>query len=143
MRSGARQPGALLIGGAGLAFEAPAPFAKDKSLGEALLTPTRLYVKGALAAIHTGGIKGLAHITGGGLLENIPRVLPEGTHAIVDADAWEQPRLMAFLQAQGNIEFSKEGAFRSAKIAPIRLSPGDDAPACATTPSPLHRRSAR
>src|SRR5690606_2305078 len=49
-------------------------------------------------------IGALAHITGGGLLENIPRVLPEGAHAVVDADAWEQPRLMAFLQAQGNIE---------------------------------------
>jgi phosphoribosylformylglycinamidine cyclo-ligase len=46
----------------------------------------------------------LAHITGGGLLENIPRVLPQGLHASIDADAWEQPRLMAFLQAQGNIE---------------------------------------
>jgi phosphoribosylformylglycinamidine cyclo-ligase len=46
----------------------------------------------------------MAHITGGGLLENIPRVLPDGLHAHVDADAWAQPRLMAFLQAQGNIE---------------------------------------
>jgi phosphoribosylaminoimidazole (AIR) synthetase len=49
-------------------------------------------------------IHALAHITGGGLLENIPRVLPDGCHATVDADAWEQPRLMAFLQAQGHIE---------------------------------------
>ena len=49
-------------------------------------------------------INALAHITGGGLLENVPRVLPEGLHARIDADAWEQPRLMAFLQAQGNIE---------------------------------------
>ena len=46
----------------------------------------------------------MAHITGGGLLENIPRILPDGLHAHIDADAWEQPRLMAFLQAQGNIE---------------------------------------
>jgi phosphoribosylformylglycinamidine cyclo-ligase len=46
----------------------------------------------------------MAHITGGGLLENIPRVLPQGLHARVDAAAWPQPRLMAFLQAQGNIE---------------------------------------
>jgi phosphoribosylformylglycinamidine cyclo-ligase len=49
-------------------------------------------------------IKALAHITGGGLLENIPRVLPQGFHAEVFADLWDQPRLMAFLQAQGNIE---------------------------------------
>jgi phosphoribosylformylglycinamidine cyclo-ligase len=49
-------------------------------------------------------VNALAHITGGGLLENIPRVLPEGLHAHVDADRWPQPRLMAFLQAQGRIE---------------------------------------
>jgi phosphoribosylformylglycinamidine cyclo-ligase len=46
----------------------------------------------------------MAHITGGGLLENIPRVLPDGLHAVIQADSWPQPRLMAFLQAQGNIE---------------------------------------
>ena len=54
--------------------------------------------------IRSGRIHALAHITGGGLLENIPRVLPKGLHARVDAGAWEQSRLMAFLQAQGNIE---------------------------------------
>jgi phosphoribosylformylglycinamidine cyclo-ligase len=69
-----------------------------------LLEPTRIYVKSLLPVVRSGRIGALAHITGGGLLENIPRVLPEGLHAIVDADAWEQPRLMAFLQAQGNIE---------------------------------------
>ena len=57
-----------------------------------------------LPEIRAGRIAALAHITGGGLLENIPRILPPGTRALVDADAWEQPRLMAFLQAQGNIE---------------------------------------
>ncbi|NCQ49508.1 MAG: phosphoribosylformylglycinamidine cyclo-ligase, partial [Sphingomonadales bacterium] len=51
-----------------------------------------------------GRVKALAHITGGGLLENVPRVLPDGMHAHVDASSWDQPRLMAFLQAQGNIE---------------------------------------
>jgi phosphoribosylformylglycinamidine cyclo-ligase len=54
--------------------------------------------------VRTGKIHAMAHITGGGLLENIPRVLPDHLHAFVDADAWEQPRLMAFLQAQGHIE---------------------------------------
>ena len=49
-------------------------------------------------------IAALAHITGGGLLENVPRVLPDGLHAHIDADSWPLPRLMAFLQAQGNIE---------------------------------------
>ena len=61
-------------------------------------------MRSLLPVIRAGRIHALAHITGGGLLENIPRVLPAGLHAHVDADAWEQPRLMAFLQAQGNIE---------------------------------------
>jgi phosphoribosylformylglycinamidine cyclo-ligase len=68
------------------------------------MAPTRIYVKSLLPLLRAGQIRGLAHITGGGLLENIPRVLPEGAHAVVDADAWAQPRLMAFLQAQGAIE---------------------------------------
>src|SRR3546814_15993684 len=70
----------------------------------ALIEPTRIYVAALLPLIREGLIDALAHITGGGLLENIPRILPEGAHAGIDADAWEQPRLMAFLQAQGNIE---------------------------------------
>jgi phosphoribosylformylglycinamidine cyclo-ligase len=54
--------------------------------------------------VRAGLIHAMAHITGGGLLENIPRILPAGLHAFVEADLWEQPRLMAFLQAQGHIE---------------------------------------
>lgn len=61
-------------------------------------------MKSLLPTIRAGKIDALAHITGGGLLENIPRVLPEGAHAVIDAGAWEQPELMAFLQMQGNIE---------------------------------------
>ena len=88
----------------GWRLDRPAVFDADRLLSEALLEPTRIYVKSLLPEIRAGRIAALAHITGGGLLENIPRVLPEGTHAVVDADDWEQPRLMAFLQAQGNIE---------------------------------------
>jgi phosphoribosylformylglycinamidine cyclo-ligase len=85
-------------------LERPALFDQEQLLIEALLAPTRIYVKSLLPVIRSGQIGALAHITGGGLLENIPRVLPEGLHAVVDADSWPQPRLMAFLQAQGNIE---------------------------------------
>jgi len=82
----------------------PALFDNEVLLIDALMAPTRIYVKPLLPLVREGRIHALAHITGGGLLENIPRVLPIGTHAVVDADAWEQPRLMAFLQAQGHIE---------------------------------------
>ncbi|HKX22028.1 MAG TPA: phosphoribosylformylglycinamidine cyclo-ligase [Rhizorhapis sp.] len=82
----------------------PALFDQDILLIDALMAPTRIYVKPLLPLIRSGRIAALAHITGGGLLENIPRILPEGLHAVVEADSWEQPRLMAFLQAQGNIE---------------------------------------
>ncbi|GAA4041893.1 phosphoribosylformylglycinamidine cyclo-ligase [Parerythrobacter jejuensis] len=88
----------------GWKLDRPALFDNDKLLIDHLLEPTRIYVASLLPAIRTGAIDALAHITGGGLLENIPRVLPDGAHAVVDADAWEQPRLMAFLQAQGGIE---------------------------------------
>jgi phosphoribosylformylglycinamidine cyclo-ligase len=88
----------------GWKMDRPALFDADRLLIDHLMAPTRIYVASLLPLLREGRIKGLAHITGGGLLENLPRVLPEGTHAMVDADAWPQPRLMAFLQAQGGIE---------------------------------------
>ncbi|PAX09741.1 phosphoribosylformylglycinamidine cyclo-ligase [Sphingomonas lenta] len=88
----------------GWKLERPSPIDQDHLLIDLLLAPTRIYVRSLLPLVRGGRIKGLAHVTGGGLLENIPRVLPREAHAVVDADAWEQPRLMAFLQAQGAIE---------------------------------------
>ena len=88
----------------GWRLDRPALFDQDRLLIESLLEPTRIYVRSLLPVIREGGVHALAHITGGGLLENIPRVLPRNLHAVVDADSWPQPRLMAFLQAQGNIE---------------------------------------
>jgi phosphoribosylformylglycinamidine cyclo-ligase len=88
----------------GWKLDRPSLFDPETLLIEALLAPTRIYVKSLLPLVRVGKVKALAHITGGGLLENIPRVLPEGLRAHIDAGAWPQPRLMAFLQAQGNIE---------------------------------------
>ncbi|MEO1045247.1 MAG: phosphoribosylformylglycinamidine cyclo-ligase [Pseudomonadota bacterium] len=85
-------------------LDRPALFDQEQLLIDALMAPTRIYVAVLLPLLRAGQIKGLAHITGGGLLENIPRVLPDGCHAQVDASAWAQPRLMAFLQAEGHIE---------------------------------------
>ncbi|HEX8449360.1 MAG TPA: phosphoribosylformylglycinamidine cyclo-ligase, partial [Allosphingosinicella sp.] len=88
----------------GWKLERPALFDPEVLLIDALLAPTRIYVRALLPLVRAGRIRAMAHITGGGLLENIPRVLGAGLHARVDAGAWPQPRLMAFLQAQGNIE---------------------------------------
>ena len=88
----------------GWKLDRPALFDQDQLTIDALMAPTRIYVKALLPLIRDGLIGALAHITGGGLLENIPRALPKGLHAMIDADAWAQPRLMAFLQAQGGIE---------------------------------------
>jgi phosphoribosylformylglycinamidine cyclo-ligase len=88
----------------GWKLDRPALFDPDVLLIEALLEPTRIYVRSLLPLVRAGKVRAMAHITGGGLLENVPRVLPQGLHARIDAGAWPQPRLMAFLQAQGNIE---------------------------------------
>ncbi len=91
-----------LVKRTGLGWDAPSPFG-DGSLGAALLAPTRLYVRPALAAIRAGGVHALAHVTGGGLTENIPRVLPEGLGAEIDLGAWSLPPVFAWLRAQGEI----------------------------------------
>ena len=88
----------------GWKLDRPALFDSDRLLIDALIEPTKIYVKSLLPVVRSGRVHALAHITGGGLLENVPRVLPAGLHARIDAGAWEQPRLMAFLQAQGHIE---------------------------------------
>ncbi len=88
----------------GWKLDRPALFDQETLLIDALMAPTRIYVKSLLPLVRAGLIHAMAHITGGGLLENIPRILPDGLHAHVNADLWPQPRLMAFLQAQGNIE---------------------------------------
>jgi phosphoribosylformylglycinamidine cyclo-ligase len=93
-----------------LSWDAAATFAPGQSMAEALLVPTRIYVKAVLAAIRgTGGggadgaIKGLSHITGGGLAENLPRVLPAGLAAHIDLSAWQPPAVFGWLARAGNL----------------------------------------
>jgi len=83
----------------GVAFTDAAPFDSSRSLGHALLTPTKLYVRSCLAATRSGKVKALAHITGGGLLENLPRVLPAGVQAVVDGSKWSPPPVFGWLAA--------------------------------------------
>jgi phosphoribosylformylglycinamidine cyclo-ligase len=87
----------------GLALTGPAPFAPGRSLAEALLEPTRIYV-GPLLALHRAGLlRAAAHITGGGLPGNLPRVLPRGVTAVLDAAAWRVPPVFAFLAEAGRV----------------------------------------
>ena len=91
-----------LVEVSGLGWAADFPFGEG-SLCEALLTPTRLYVTQVLGALKTGGVHALAHITGGGLTENLPRVFPEGLQALVDLDAWDLPPVFKWMAETGSI----------------------------------------
>jgi phosphoribosylformylglycinamidine cyclo-ligase len=92
-----------IIAERGWNLDEPLPSEAGRTLAEVLLEPTRIYVRELLPPIQGGRIKGLAHITGGGLLENIPRVLPDNSHAIVDTGNWQLPTIFALLQEGGNI----------------------------------------
>jgi phosphoribosylformylglycinamidine cyclo-ligase len=92
-----------VVADAGLKWSDAAPFASNLSLGEALLEPTRIYVRSTLGAARSGRVKALAHITGGGLIENIPRVLPGGARAALDAKAWELPSVFRWLAEAGRV----------------------------------------
>ncbi len=87
----------------GLALGDDSPFAPGTPLGHALLEPTRLYVRACLASAHAGHARAFAHITGGGLLENIPRVLPEGLGVTLDGSAWTAPPVFAWLRDEGGV----------------------------------------
>ena len=94
-----------LVADAGLAWDDPAPFASGPGLAEMLLQPTRIYVKPVLSAIRaTGAIKALAHITGGGLSENVPRVLPDGIAAHIDLGSWQAHAVFGWLSKAGAID---------------------------------------
>lgn len=91
-----------LVEMSGLNWESNCPYG-DGKLGASLLTPTRLYVKSALEAVRTGGVHALAHITGGGLTENLPRVLPDGLGARIDLSAWDLPDVFKWMADVGGM----------------------------------------
>jgi phosphoribosylformylglycinamidine cyclo-ligase len=92
-----------IVADSGLAWTDAAPFDPSTTLGAALLAPTRIYVRAVLTAVRGGGVKALAHITGGGLIENIPRVLPGGLKAELDAACWPLPLVFRWLAESGRI----------------------------------------
>ena len=92
-----------IVADAGLGWDAPSPFGAS-DLADAMLAPTRIYVRPALEAIRRGGVHALAHVTGGGLTENVPRVLPPGLGVEIDLGAWKLPPVFGWLIAQGGVD---------------------------------------
>jgi len=92
-----------IVADTGVALDAPAPFADHATLGEALMTPTRIYVPAVLAGLRAGGVHAMAHITGGGLPENAARMLPEDLGVMLDASAWRLPPVMRWLRETGGL----------------------------------------
>ena len=111
----------------GLTWDAPAPFSSQQSLGEAILTPTRIYVKACIAAVRkTNAVKGFAHITGGGFPDNIPRVLPKGLGAHIDLNRIKVPPVFQWLAREGEIEQNEMLRTFNCGIGMIAITtPGD------------------
>lgn len=111
----------------GLSFDDRAPFDPEKSLGMALLEPTRLYVRSLLPLIKSGKVKGLAHITGGGLTENIPRMLPDHLKCLAHSTCPDCPAVFNWLQAEGQIETDEMNRTFNMGIGMVLCVAEDDA----------------
>jgi len=94
----------LIVKQAGLTYWDKAPWENGESIGESLLTPTRIYVKSLLQVVKKDLVKGMAHITGGGLIENVPRMLPKHLAAQMNIEAWPVPKVLKWLKMQGRVE---------------------------------------
>lgn len=101
----------------------------DKTLGEAVFAPTKIYVKSVLELIKQHNIHALSHITGGGLLENLPRVMPENTQADISADAWQMPHVFQWLQSAGNIDAQEMYRTFNCGIGMVLVVPAEEADA--------------
>ncbi|MAM25805.1 MAG: phosphoribosylformylglycinamidine cyclo-ligase [Rhodobacteraceae bacterium] len=108
----------------GLGWDDACPWS-DTTLGEALLIPTKLYVKGAVAALRDDAVNALAHITGGGLTENLPRVLPEGLGAEIDLGSWSLPPVFQWLAEVGGMEQAEMLKTFNAGIGMIAVVPAE------------------
>ena len=112
---------------AGCNLADPAPFDDDAALGAALLTPTSIYVRACLAVAEQRALKGFAHITGGGLLENIPRALPAGLGALLDGTRWTAPPVFDWLRQAGDVDDMEMARTFNCGIGMIALSGADGA----------------
>ena len=113
----------------GLAWDAPAPCAQGQTLAQALMSPTRIYIKSVLPQIKAGHIKGCAHITGGGLIENPPRAIAPGLEAKFDWNAWPLPPVFAWMQEVGGVSDHELRRTFNCGVGLILIVAPGDAPA--------------
>lgn len=102
---------------------------ENSTLGDALLAPTKIYVKAIHDLLPKFDIHAMAHITGGGLLENIPRVLPENTQAVVDTSSWQLPQVFQWLQENGNVEINEMYRTFNCGVGMVLIVAAEDAEA--------------
>ena len=121
-----------IVEASSIRYDAPAPFAPEQSLASALLTPTRIYVNAVTAALSAGKIHGLAHITGGGLIENPPRVYGDELTADVDCSAWDIPPVFQWLAASGGIAPLEMARTFNCGIGMMMMVPESDVAAICT-----------
>jgi phosphoribosylaminoimidazole synthetase len=117
-----------IVGQSGLGWDAPAPFAAGLTLADALLTPTRIYVRAVLPLAKAGRLKGVAHITGGGLIENPPRVVAEGLVPRFDWDAWAPPPVFDWLARSGGVDEAEMRRAFNCGIGLVLIVAPEDAP---------------
>ncbi len=116
-----------IVKDAGLEFDSKAPFAPDQNLADILLAPTKLYIRPVLGVLKTGMvIKGLAHITGGGLLENIPRCLPKGTAVRLDTKSWPLPPVFQWLASSAGLSSTELGRTLNCGIGMTLICAAED-----------------
>ena len=116
-----------IVARSGLAWDDACPWDAEQTLGAALLTPTRLYVKGAVAAIKADAVHGLAHITGGGLTENLPRALPEGLGAEIDLSRISASPVFGWLAQEGGLDEAEMLKTFNCGVGMIAIVPADRA----------------
>ena len=106
-----------------LTFQDKAPWDKSNTIGKSLLTPTRIYVQACLKLVKKDLVKGMAHITGGGLIENVPRMLPDSLAAEVDVNTWEVPAVFQWLRTAGNVDAMEVARVWNAGIGMVLVVP--------------------
>ncbi len=116
-----------IVAEGGWDLHASASWSAGRAIGEALLEPTLIYVAALLPLVQSGRVKGLAHITGGGLLENIPRVMPESCHAVIDSDLWPLPAIFEALREGGAIAPEEMARTFNCGIGMAVIVPSDEA----------------